>query len=257
MEEKSVAFDRAAGFYDETRGFPAGVEKQAAALIAQVGDFKSSHRVLEIGVGTGRIALPLAGHVSTIYGIDLARPMMERLVSKRTHEAVHLVEGSAEHLPFPVQQFDGAIAVHVFHLISGWRTVLEELKRVLKPDAPLVHAWGHSSEDDVWTQWGKQYGRHASSTVGIRREDSETFLENSGWRLREEKQTLAYTVSMSPALHIERIEKRIFSATWQMTDEQIAEGVEFMKKLILDTYGSFDRTVEVERYFSAAAYLPA
>jgi ubiquinone/menaquinone biosynthesis C-methylase UbiE len=256
MTEKSVAFDRAAGFYDETRGFPDGIEKQAAALIAQVGGFKASHRVLEIGIGTGRIALPLAAHVGAVYGIDLARPMMERLVSKRSSERVHLAEGSAEHLPFASQQFDGVVAVHVFHLIPGWRTVLNELTRVLKPDAPLIHAWGHSSEDDVWTQWGKQYGRHAAPNVGIRREDMETFLEQSGWRLIGEKQTLAYTVSISPASYLERLEKRIFSATWQMTDEQIAEGVALMKKLILDAYGSFEAPIVMDRHFSAVAYLP-
>ena len=62
MPKDSVAFDRAAGYYDNTRGFPAGVEGEIGALMAQAGDLSSASRVLEIGVGTGRIALPVAPH---------------------------------------------------------------------------------------------------------------------------------------------------------------------------------------------------
>jgi len=53
-------FDRAADIYDQTRGFPPGVgDRVAAALVDFVG-LKPDDRILEIGVGTGRIAKPLA-----------------------------------------------------------------------------------------------------------------------------------------------------------------------------------------------------
>lgn len=253
MNNPSIAFDRAADFYDETRGFPPGVEKQAAALMAQVGRLNPTSRVLEIGIGTGRIALPLAAHVRTVAGIDLARPMMERLVSKRTEEPVHVVEGSAEHLPFPDQSWDGSVAVHVFHLIPGWRTVLNELARVLKPEASLIHAWGHASEDDLWSIWEKTYGQPA---VGVARTEQMNFLPEAGWRRVGEKQTLAYKRTIVPRTLIERIEKRVFSATWRMTDEQIAAGAAFMKSLIQERYGNPDQSVEIELYFSAEAFLP-
>ena len=34
---KSIPFDRAVDYYDETRGFPAGQETSVAALMAEVG----------------------------------------------------------------------------------------------------------------------------------------------------------------------------------------------------------------------------
>ena len=48
----SVAFDRAAEYYDQTRGYPPGEEKGVAAIIAQAGNLKADSRVLEIGIGT-------------------------------------------------------------------------------------------------------------------------------------------------------------------------------------------------------------
>lgn len=90
---ESVAFDRAADYYDATRAFPSGVEQEAAAAIVRAGKLTNSSRVLEIGIGTGRIALPLARHVGEIYGIDLSRPMLLRLRTKQQNEPVNLVQG--------------------------------------------------------------------------------------------------------------------------------------------------------------------
>src|SRR5690242_11658674 len=135
----SVSFDRAVDYYDQTRGFPPGVETQAAAAIARAGGLNGSEKVIEIGVGTGRIALPVAPYVNHYVGIDISIPMMKRLLSKRGTEPVSVTEGSATHLPFPDATFDAAVAVHIFHLIPDWQQALAELKRVLKPDGRLIH----------------------------------------------------------------------------------------------------------------------
>src|SRR5689334_9977693 len=99
MPSDSVAFDRAAGFYDQTRGFPSGEAQHIGALFAKAGQLTSSSRIMEIGVGTGRIALPLAPHVRQIVGVDLARPMMNRLREKQTTEQIDLVQADITRLP--------------------------------------------------------------------------------------------------------------------------------------------------------------
>jgi ubiquinone/menaquinone biosynthesis C-methylase UbiE len=55
--QDSVAFDRAAGFYDESRGLDPAVEELVADRVEEA--VGPEGRLLEIGVGTGRIALPL------------------------------------------------------------------------------------------------------------------------------------------------------------------------------------------------------
>ncbi len=134
MPSVSVSFDRAADYYDATRGFPPGGEQAIAHLFTQAGGLSGGSLVLEIGVGTGRIALPLARHVRMLVGVDISRQMVNRLLAKRTDEPVYPVLADATRLPFADHLFDAAVAVHVFHLISAWQQALDELARVLRPD---------------------------------------------------------------------------------------------------------------------------
>ncbi len=39
---------------------------------------------LELAVGTGRVAIPLAARGHTVYGIDISQPMLDRAISKRS-----------------------------------------------------------------------------------------------------------------------------------------------------------------------------
>ena len=50
-------------------------------------------RALELGIGTGRIALPLAGRGVPVAGIDLSEAMIARLREKPGAEAIDAVVG--------------------------------------------------------------------------------------------------------------------------------------------------------------------
>jgi SAM-dependent methyltransferase len=65
--------------------------------------------VLELGCGTGRVALPVAREGATVVGIDRSAPMLAR-ARKRVRRAklqsqVQLVRGDIRHLPFPDKSF--------------------------------------------------------------------------------------------------------------------------------------------------------
>jgi SAM-dependent methyltransferase len=49
--------------------------------------------VLELGIGTGRLALPLAAHGLEVHGVDSSHEMLEELRAKPGAERLHLVEG--------------------------------------------------------------------------------------------------------------------------------------------------------------------
>ncbi|MCC6804822.1 MAG: methyltransferase domain-containing protein [Anaerolineae bacterium] len=257
MSNDSVAFDRAADYYDRTRGFPPGVETDVAAMMAAAGGFTLASRVLEIGVGTGRIALPLSAHVGAYVGIDLARPMMDRLHAKRQRERIFLVQGDATRLPFPDDSFDGVVAVHIFHLIPGWHTVLDELVRVLRPGAPLVHGGnGRLLADTLLTVWRKAT-RETNETAGaIPTERRESFLPENGWRETGEARTLRFTVERSPEEFINQMEQRVFSSTWRMTDAQIERGIAALRAYVAKHYADPTQPETVEASFNAQAYLP-
>ncbi len=65
--------------------------------------------VLELGCGTGRVALPVAREGATVVGIDRSAPMLDRARKRvkraRLQSQVQLVRGDIRHLPFPDKSF--------------------------------------------------------------------------------------------------------------------------------------------------------
>ena len=69
--------DRMAGIYDDWFGTPGDAD--AAAFLAKLA---GSGPALELGIGTGRIAIPLSRKGVEIHGIDASKAMVERLRTK-------------------------------------------------------------------------------------------------------------------------------------------------------------------------------
>lgn len=130
---------RVAVQYDALRGHPPEVSGDIGRAIAsQMGDHA---RVLELGVGTGRIALPVAAAGCEVYGVDLSAHMLAAL-SRRIEadglEGIHLAQADITALPFREGVFDGAMAVHVLHLVADWAGVLAQVSRLVRPGGTLV-----------------------------------------------------------------------------------------------------------------------
>ena len=76
----SIAFDRAAEYYDDTRGLSEEGVRHTTEALAEV--FRGAGPVLEVGVGTGQVALPLHDAGVRVMGVDLSRPMLSKLLAK-------------------------------------------------------------------------------------------------------------------------------------------------------------------------------
>lgn len=255
MPAESVVFDRAANYYDATRGFPPGVEAQAAALIARTGGLTSSSLVLEIGVGTGRIALPLSALVAQVNGVDLSLPMLGRLRAKQTTERVHVVQGNIMQLPFAAASIDAVLAVHIFHLVAGYADALREAARVLKSGGVLIHAWNEndhrSALDEVWRA---ATGVGRGSAVGMSMDDRQTAVKANGWQPTDAPQRLDYTIHRAPNEYLDSLRQRMWSHTWTMSDEQLDMGVRAVEAYIRDHYADPDAAEDIPAAFVAQAY---
>ena len=257
MPNDSVAFDRAAEYYDRTRGFPQGVERDVAAMMARVGGLTPSSRVLEIGIGTGRIALPLAAHVKAYYGIDLARPMMDKLRAKQTDEPIYPIEGDATQLPFASGSLDAVTAVHVFHLIPAWRDVLGEITRVLRPGGVLVHGWnGRLLLDDLQNVWNEATKETREVPGAVPHDWRDQFLSDNGWRAVGAVEAHPFPVQRTPQDFYDSMEGRYFSGTWRMSDEQMERGLAAVREYISGHYPDPTQPETLEASFHVQAYLP-
>ncbi|WP_242904861.1 class I SAM-dependent DNA methyltransferase [Actinomadura terrae] len=76
-------------------------------------------RALELGVGTGRVALPLAGRGVPVHGIDMSRAMVDRLRAKPGGDAVGVTIGD-----FATTRVEGefTLAYLVFNTINNLTT---------------------------------------------------------------------------------------------------------------------------------------
>jgi SAM-dependent methyltransferase len=90
--EASTYGDRFADVYDDWYGDVTDVAActtRLAALVAERGD----GAVLELGIGSGRLALPLAARGIEVHGIDASRAMLDRLRAKDVARSLTLTEG--------------------------------------------------------------------------------------------------------------------------------------------------------------------
>jgi len=121
-----LSFDRVAAIYDETRALS---PKVLSHVIGVLVDQLQGKKVLEVGVGTGRYAVPLQKSGIDIVGVDISQKMVERGRHKGLR---HVVLGDGARLPFTPRAFDLAMTNHVLHLIPDWRDVLLEIVRVTR-----------------------------------------------------------------------------------------------------------------------------
>lgn len=122
------AFERYANEYDGWfERNPASYEAELCAIRAAL---PASGSGLEIGVGTGRFALPLGIRV----GIDPS-PAMAAIARAR---GIEVTIGKAELLPFDAEKFDCALMVTTICFLDDLGAAFCEAARVLKPGGSLV-----------------------------------------------------------------------------------------------------------------------
>jgi SAM-dependent methyltransferase len=119
MDDEDGYFpETVAARYDESSPdmFDPAVVDAAVEILEGLAD---GGRALELGIGTGRIALPLARRGVAVHGIDLSRAMVARLRAKPGGDAIGVTIGD-----FATTRVDGkfSVAYLVFNTIMNLTT---------------------------------------------------------------------------------------------------------------------------------------
>lgn len=129
-------FDAAAPSFDRYRGLPDGVPEQIRrATLAALG---ASPRLLDLGAGTGRIGWPFVAAGDDYVGVDLSLGMLLQFWRRAGGHQPRLAQADGERLPFRNASFDAVMMVQIFGGLRGWRSVIDEARRVLRPSGALM-----------------------------------------------------------------------------------------------------------------------
>jgi SAM-dependent methyltransferase len=111
----------AARYDDDSEMFDPAVVEPAVDFLAGLA---AGGAALELGIGTGRIALPLAGRGVKVHGIDLSEAMVSRLRAKPGSEEIGVTVGD-----FATTRVDGmfSLAYLVFNTIANLTTQDEQV----------------------------------------------------------------------------------------------------------------------------------
>ena len=242
----SVAFDDAADYYDETKTLPPDALSATIDLLAA--ELGCSARVLDVGVGTGVLAMPLVERGLHVDGVDLSAPMLRRATAKAAPRTrVGLTVADATRLPFRDGAFEGAFMRHVLHLVPGWQEVLAEAVRVVRPGGTLV-----VSITDYTGLYREIQGRFLVEAgglplaVGLRPDDPGSLrraMRGLGARVRplplvRGKRTLTVDRFLTG------IEDGHYSWTWPATEERRRLAARKLRAVLVRRFGNLGRPVE-------------
>lgn len=271
----SFSFDPLADHYDATRGYPVAVAQQIAHDIAQDIHAQPGTRFLEVGVGTGRIAIPLASLGFDYSGVDISRNMIAycreklgaqgwqsqqqswgslpgeiaasvtgvwRFAQADPPATMRLVLADMTALPFADASFDVSLGVHVFHLVSDWQQAVQEAMRVVRPGGLFLQCWDANVSEDRWpitSKWEEiiqQLGGEVLRTRTYYDGVVTTWLREHGYQPEIVRLT-RWEEQSTPREGVEHIKKRLSSGTRRVPDDLFDASIEPLERWATDFFG--------------------
>ena len=200
------SYDRISRWYDLLAG---GFERRFSEAARQMLIRDGEAVILEIGVGSGRAILALAGSAgpsARLYGMDLSTGMLDiargKVQKAGLAEQVTLVQGDARRLPFRQGFTDRILMSFVLELFDTAEIalVLSECHRTLRPKGRIcIVAMSKKGRPNPMMKLYEWLHLKLPQYIDCRPIDAQAVLERSGFH------TLAVSLSSLLGLHTEII----------------------------------------------------
>lgn len=228
----SLSFDRVADIYDRTRETQG--DKLSAAIELLNGTLPTDP-LIEIGVGTGALAIPLARAGRRVVGVDVSTSMLDRLVQKDRPDDLGLAVADATALPFGGRTFAGAYCRWVLHLIPEWRAAVAELARVCRPRGTVViepGGYGSAGWRELYLKFVDILGEDAAPVgLDLRNEgrDLDAAFAALGATFRGEVRS-AGVFDGSLARFLSEAAQRTYSWTWRVPEDELLRAIDEVRE---------------------------
>lgn len=128
--------------------FTERLTRPLAARMIELAEISPNEKILDVGAGTGIVALQAARIMTTgeICGIDLSTEMLAKAEEKarqlKVEQKINFRQMDAEALDFEDEKFDVAVSLFALLHFPNPLTALREIFRVLRPGGRVVIAVG-------------------------------------------------------------------------------------------------------------------
>jgi SAM-dependent methyltransferase len=206
----------------------------AEQLIAFAG-IETGDRVLDVGCGTGSLALALTAHrePATIVGVDIAAPYIAFARKRSSDPRLSFLVGDAIALDMPAASFDRCCSLLALNFMSDPARALDDMRRVTRSGGVVAAAvwdfpgglvyqrifWDTAAALDP--EADRARGRHFSSPL-IRPGELVAAFEGAGLR------------SIQPASLTIRMEYANFSNYWEPVADAQGPVGDYVKRLSPD-----------------------
>ena len=116
--------------------------RQVAPLLVQFADIRDGQPVLDVGSGTGALALAAAqvAPSAQITGVEPSASYVSNAQGRAPTERVRFAVGDAQALQIPDATFDRVVSLFVINFIPDRAKALREMIRVTRPDGVIAAA---------------------------------------------------------------------------------------------------------------------
>src|SRR5579863_3476810 len=179
--------------------------------------------IIDIGAGTGRVAVALASKGLRVIAVDPALPMLQTMHRKSGEAPVLPVAAEGTCLPFRRSSADAVVLARLLYLVADWQALLRDAKEVLRHGGILFHEWGNGDASEAWVQvrekvraMFQEAGAAAPFHPGARSEaDVDSCLHDLGFCRREQIEAGAGP-AITLADFLNKIETAEFSYIWNV-----------------------------------------
>ena len=264
MPDKRISFDRVSEIYDATRAMPPEMEGEVIDRLIEIGGIEPHSRVLELGIGTGRIAGPLSHKVqSRYYGIDISLKMMKKISGKVRGHTVPVC-ADTRRLPFGKMSFDAVLAIHVLHLVENWSCAIDEAIRVMTPGGVIVIGGEAGDRRSMVERLFAGLEPAAKRKISAAAEKLDAgggppgvlLLDQAAQYLRKKGASLTYPPPVEHEIRtpiptvLNFFKERSFQFLWEVPDDILEEVLSGITSVLEDTYGDLNKDIGVLRKFS-------
>ena len=202
-------------------------------IISKYAKAPAGARLLDLGCGTGRFAIPIAKNLGfKVTGADYSKEMLDKAREKDTAGLVKWDIQDAQNLSYPVDSYDIVFMSHVLHHCEDPDKVIRECYRILtKRGVILVR---HGSMEQIQNDVEHTFFPEALAVdkariyTSFKLEDS---LKNAGFLNITSEEVLQQTF-VSAKEHLERVQMKNTSTLTMIPQDAFERGVRRLEEYI-------------------------